>query len=53
MRQTKHVEQEVTPTNQIRIQKQVHVVKKAVVKRKILECVRVVERVILIIQTKN
>ena len=41
MRQTKQVDQEVTPTDQIWMQKQVHVVKKAVVKRKILECIRV------------
>ena len=33
--------------------KKVHVVKQAVVKRKILECVRVGEKVILRIQTKN
>ena len=53
MRQTEQVEQEFTPKNQIRMQKQVHVVKQAVVKRKMLECVKVGEKVILIIQTKN
>ena len=53
MRQTKQVQQEVTPTNHILMQKQVHVVKQEVVKRKILECVRVGEKVILRIQTKN
>ena len=37
MRQTKQVERKVTPTNQIRMQKQVHVVKQAVVKRKMLK----------------
>ena len=35
------------------MQKQVHVVKEAVVKRKILECVRVGENLVLRIQTKN
>ena len=53
MRQTKQVEQEVTPTNQIWMQKKDHVMKQAVVKSKILECVRVGEKVILRIQTKN
>ena len=53
MRQTKQVEQRFTPTNQIRMQKQVHVVNPAVVKRKMLECFKVGETVILRIQTKN
>ena len=44
MRQTKQVEQKVTPTNQIRMQKQVHVLKQAAVKRKMLECVKVGEK---------
>ena len=35
------------------MQKQVRVVNQAVVKRKILECVRVGEKLILRIQTKN
>ena len=43
----------VTPTNKIRMQKQVHVLNQAVVKRKMLECVKVGEKVILRIQTKN
>ena len=47
MIQTKQVEQEVTSTNQILMQKQVHVVKQALVKRNILECIRVREKVIL------
>ena len=49
----KKVEQNVTPTNQIRMQKKAHVVKQAAVKRKMLECVKVGEKVILSIQTKN
>ena len=52
MRQTKQVEQEVTPTNQIWMQKQVHLLKQSAVKRKILECVRVGESN-LRIQTRN
>ena len=43
----KQVERKVTPTNQIRMQKQVHVVKQAAVKRKMLEIVKVGEKVIL------
>ena len=53
MIQTKQVEQEFTPTNQISMQKQVHVVKQAVVKMKILDCVRVGEKVILRIRTNK
>ena len=53
MRKTKQVERKVTPTNQIRIQKKVHVVKQAVMKKKILECLKVGEKTILSIQTKN
>ena len=53
MRQTKQVEQEVTPKNKICMQKQVHVVKQAVVKKKMLEYVKVGEKVIFRIQTKN
>ena len=44
MRQTKQVKQEVTPTNQIWMQIQVHVVKQAVAKRKMLEYERVGEK---------
>ena len=53
MRQTKPVEQIVTPKNQIRMQKKVHVMKQAEVKRNMLECVKVVEKVILSIQMRN
>ena len=53
MRQTQQVEQEVAPTNKIGMQKRVHVVKQAVAKRKIMECVWLGEKVILRIQTKN
>ena len=53
MRQTKQVDQEVTPTNQIWMQKQVHVVKQAVVKRKMLECVKIGDKVVFKKQTKN
>ena len=53
MRQTKQVEQILTPTNQTQMQKKVHVIKLAAVKRKMLECVKVREKVILSIQTKN
>ena len=47
MRQAKPVEQIVTPTNRIRMQKKVHEMKQAAVKRKMLECVKVGEKVIL------
>ena len=53
MRQTKQVEQEVTPTNQILIQYKLHVVKQAAMKRKILEWVKIGEKVVLSIQTNN
>ena len=53
MRQTELIKQIVTPTNQIRMKKNVHVMKQGVVKRKMLECVIVGEKVILSIQTKN
>ena len=53
MRQTELFKRIVTPTNQIRMQKNVRVMKQGTVKRKMLECVIVGEKVILSIQTKN
>ena len=53
VRLTKQVEKHFTPTNQIRKQKQVHVVKQTVVKRKMLECLKVGGKLILRIQTRN
>ena len=53
MRQTELVKQIVTPTKQIRMQKKVHVMKQGSVKKNMLECVIVGEKVILSIQTKN
>ena len=53
MRQKKLIEQIVTPTNQIRMQKKVHVMKQEAVKKKMLEYVIVVKKVILSLQTKN
>ena len=49
----KKIEQILTPKNQIRMQKNVHVMNQAAVKRKMLECVKVGEKVILSIQTEN
>ena len=43
----------MTPKNQIRMQKKVHVMKQAAVKRKMLEFVKVLENVILGIQKKS
>ena len=51
-RQTELVKQTVTPKKN-RMQKKVHVMKQGTVKRKMLECVIVGEKVILSIQTKN
>ena len=51
MRQTELVKRIVTPTNQTRLKKNVHVMKQGAVKRKMLECVIVREKVILSIQT--
>ena len=53
MRQTELVKPIVTPTKQIRMQKNVHVMKQGAVKKKMLECVIVGEKVILSLQTKN
>ena len=53
MRQTKQVDRIVTHTNPIRMQKKVHAMKQAEVKKKMLECVKVGENMILSIQTKN
>ena len=53
MRQTKQVERIVTPTNQIRMQKKVHILKQSAVKRKMSECLKVGENVILSIQMRN
>ena len=49
----KPVKRIVTPTNQIQMQKKVHVMKQGAVKRKMLECVIVGEKLILSLQTKN
>ena len=47
MRQTEPVKKIVTPTKQIRMKKNVHVMKQGSVKRKMLECKIVGEKVIL------
>ena len=52
-RQTELVKQIVTPTKQILMQKKVHVMKQRAVKRNILECVILEEKVVLNIQTRN
>ena len=53
MRQTEPVKPIMTPRNQIRMKKKVHVMKQVKVRRKMLKCVIVGEKVILSIQTKN
>ena len=47
MIKTKQVERKVTPKNKIRMQKQIHAEKQAVLKRNLLECVKIGEKVIL------
>ena len=53
MRQTELVKRIVTPTKQIRMKKKVHVMKQGALKKNMLECVIVGEKVILSIQTRN
>ena len=43
----------MTPTKTIRMKKKVHVMKQGAVKKKMLECVIVGEKVILSLQAKN